>query len=1793
MTLFPGAPVSLAATTIVVTTTDDELNGDGDCSLREAIQAANANGGVDQCPAGSGTDTVVVPAGTYTLSIPGTNENANATGDLDITSPLMLSGAGAATTVIDGADLDRVIETDFWAVTIDGLTIRNGTALNGGGVYDGSTQTLTISNSVVTANHSTGDGGGIFSTDSGSLALTRTVVSANTATHGAGIDVDFGSMSIHESTLNSNVATGIGGGLYVEGLGSATVTSSTITANQASDGAGVNNGAGGGSITLTNTTVSANVASFQGGGIFTSPGGSASTTLNHATFSGNGAASGGDAIYINSGAVSMTGSILANSTTGSDCAGSAIGSVSSGGHNLIETNGCTITGDATGNLLGLDPNLGALADNGGPTLTHALLAGSPAIDAAGASGPATDQRGVPRPQGLAFDIGAFEVPSGPQTLTVTTTDDELNSDGDCSLREATHAANTNAVVDACGTGFAADTVIVPAGTYSMNFGDSLKLLESVNLVGAGAGSTTITQLASNQRVLSILPGVTADVGGFTLSGGHDSSGGSAHNQGTFTLHDSVVTGAIANLQGGAIFNAAGGSLTLLRATLTGNSAVDGGGINHRGVSTQIVDSTIAGNSAIAAGGGLVVFAPGTVTMTNSTISGNSAQGGGGIFVDDGGSVTVAHSTIAGNINTTPLGGGIYNDNGAFTLTGTIVANSAGGDCAANGASTITSGGHNLIETPGACAFTGDTATNVTGADPMLGPLADNGGPTKTHALLTGSPAIDAAGSTGPATDQRGVLRPQGSFFDIGAYEKVTGDQTISVDTTEDELNSDGDCSLREAIRATNINGPVSGCPAGDDGMDTIVVPAGLYELVIAGTGEDAALTGDLDITGDLTITGAGADSTIVDANDLDRVFHVISAETTLEDLTVRDGTTGTFGGGGIRNDGTGLTLRRTVVTMNAVTSGGNRGGGILNDGDTMILIDATVSGNTAIDGGAGIQNYNGSLSLTDSTVSGNTEVLSSISTEEGGAGISSSGGTLTLLRSSITGNSGALHGGGIRLWCMSSVTITESTISGNQANSPNGLGGGVDVPCGGGLTTITNSTISGNTAAAAGGGYRNPGSGVVTITNSTIAGNGAPLGGGLSGTFTLNQSLVADSTAGGDCAGTITSGTGFNLIEDVTGCTLSGTTTGNVTGVDPMLGPLADNGGPTLTHALLVGSPAIDAAGSTGPATDQRGVLRPQGSFFDIGAYELTTGPVSIDVTTTDDELNGDEDCSLREAIRAANINGPVSGCPAGDGDDTIVVPAGTYDLDLAGAGENAALTGDLDITESLTISGAGAATTIVDGDDLDRVFEIRAGSNELTGLTIRDGFATGSTINDGCCGGGILVMAGSLDVTAALITLNSATIAAGIGNFGGVLTVTDSTIDANVASGDGGGVYTWAQTSLVRTTVSGNQGGFSAGVGNDGTTTITNSTISGNTGASQGGGVHNTGTMTILDSTLASNGASTGGGVFAHAVGTMTLDRTIVADSVSGGDCSGSVGSAGGHNLIESTSGCTLTGTTTGNVTGVDPMLGPLQDNLGPTFTHALLDGSPAIDAAGATCSATDQRGVLRPQGPFCDIGAFEAPPTGGGTADLSIVKSDTADPVTVGDTFTYGIQVTNAGPENATGVTLVDALPPEVSFSSYTSSRWSCVHDEGVVTCDLGMLGVDGTAARARVLINVTAVSEGTATNTASVTSNEDDPTTPNEATTTTTINDVPGETPPTLTVQRMGSGRGSVTSQPAGISCGRDCTEVYAEGATVVLRARPRSGTTFIGWGGGCASAGANLTCTLVMDGDKTVTATFTLT
>jgi CSLREA domain-containing protein len=467
---------------------------------------------------------------------------------------------------------------------------------------------------------------------------------------------------------------------------------------------------------------------------------------------------------------------------------------------------------------------------------------------------------------------------------------------------------------------------------------------------------------------------------------------------------------------------------------------------------------------------------------------------------------------------------------------------------------------------------------------------------------------------------------------------------LSIGPVVNSLWDDGDgvcdadaCTLREAIAAADPGETITFAVTGTITLEEVEELVIDKDLVIAGPGAS-----DLSIDGGYSEGRNG------------RVFRIEAGATvSISGLTITGGSDWNSGGG-IWNAGT-LSVTACVVSGNQAMYGG----GIHNESGFLTLTDTTVSGNLPTGegpSGGGINSFGGTVELTGSTVSGNDS--------ENGAGIAMADGTLHITRSTISGNSGR-HGGGIHLW-EATATITESTISENWAR----FGGGVDNlysaltlerstisgnrsgPGAGVLsrtvpghatqhTTILNSTVSGNTSGldeegdCFGGGIYNE-LGLTRIILSTVTGNQAGISGGgvymAAGTFEagvatteVKGSLIWGNTSGLDTPYDFAS---FDAVQNTylsRGHNLVGAPgdladvfdeTGDQIDVgDAVLGPLADHGGPTATHALLAASPAIDAGtcadhdGNT-VASDQRGVTRPQGTRCDVGAFEYEFGSI-------------------------------------------------------------------------------------------------------------------------------------------------------------------------------------------------------------------------------------------------------------------------------------------------------------------------------------------------------------------------------------------------------------------------------------------------------------------------------------------------------------------------------------------------------------------------------------------------------
>ncbi len=930
-------------------------------------------------------------------------------------------------------------------------------------------------------------------------------------------------------------------------------------------------------------------------------------------------------------------------------------------------------------------------------------------------------------------------------LTVNTLLDEADGridDGDVSLRDAIAAAasgetiNFDASLDGGTMRLTLGELLI---TRSLNI-DAIGLPTGLVIDAAGNDPTPLEDDGQGSRIFGIDDGnPVADspvmIRGLVLRGGDaPTEGGAIRSRETLLIDSVSVTGNAADSAGGGIW--AAGDVTVRSSTISGNSTAGrygaGGGINASNVVVQastisgnaargpsaygggisgltvtVAASTISGNAAregLTAGGGIAAF---ELIVTSSTISTNEADFGGGIWAND---VTVNSSTIAGN----SAGGIRVFEPANVVISNSIVArnNGTAPDLGSLGHSSPTlTIQHSLIGDHGdsdlgeAPVGSPDANGNLIGGpvggtiDPLLGPLADNGGPTQTHALLPGSPAIDAgdplAGSEGVSFhDQRGepyVMVVDGNNdgvarIDMGAHEQqnllvnfesvlsptsaavdavtvqftsavtgldlsdlmltwsgsdnknenlLTGSETLSstdgqtfvlsgmanatttagyytlkftpfrsgiigsdgsalnsgagvswamgrsalgltVNTLVDEADGridDGDISLRDAIGAAAPGETISF----DDSLD----------------GDTIQLTrGELLITRPLTVDATAlATGLVIDAAPNDptpteddgrgsRIFRIDDGDiigdspVTLRGLTLTGGDVLTDGGAiysreslkiesvsisrnSADSDGGGIwsAVDVTVSSSDISRNSARLGGGIYADGN--VAVDSSeIAGNSAIERG-GI--YGRNVTVDSSTIADNS-----------GGGIH--GGTVTVDASTIARNS-YIHGAGIR---GVDVTVRSSTISGNSGTHS----GGVDALR---KLTLSDSTVSGNSRGVRGM--------EVTIVNSIVAGNdGQDLT--LVATADASPSLTVQHSLIGEYGGT-------SLLETPAG---SPDANGNLVGgpvggvIDPLLGALADNGGPTWTHALLPGSPAIDAGDPTAvggsddvPPFDQRG----------------------------------------------------------------------------------------------------------------------------------------------------------------------------------------------------------------------------------------------------------------------------------------------------------------------------------------------------------------------------------------------------------------------------------------------------------------------------------------------------------------------------------------------------------------------------------------------------------------------------
>jgi CSLREA domain-containing protein len=1012
------------------------------------------------------------------------------------------------------------------------------------------------------------------------------------------------------------------------------------------------------------------------------------------------------------------------------------------------------------------------------------------------------------------------------------------------------------------------------------------------------------------------------------------------------IDQSRLTDNQAQEQGGAILLRAGDAgtdATISNSTIANNRVISGtgGGISVVTTSEPAITEVLLRNVALvnnmaAGGGGLEVYSRGAtiVTVANTTISHNHADSltGGGILVQgalefDTTDVRLINSTVASN--TAPSAGGIAKLDGLITLTNTLVTGNSNGDCQWNASpglpNRVVSGGNNL-DSDGSCLPVGvRQPSDIPTGNANLGPLDDNGGPTVSHVLLTGSQAIDAGNDAVCAAapingvDQRGVLRPQGAHCDIGAYERPD-----AVACGYPVLTANDETTLRQAIDCLNV------------------APSGAYTLNITA---DIAYSQPMFRlhNGVLTSVVVAGNGHTLDAQGHGRVLTLEDVQAlTLRDLTLTGGSLSSDGsaanGGGVAFDCTrDLLCNWTLINTTIQDNQANAGGGIDYDcspggGGGLVVQDSVIRGNRARAVGGGLFYSTDEDSLACSVTIQNSTIENNQAEEGGGLRIARP--RVTISDSTIRNNYASQTGGGMMARISDGfidMTVLRSTINNNRAGVS---GGGVYVSSPDQRFDIRfiNSTISGNTVDSGNGGgfylQETEGSLLISLINSTVTQNQATGGAGVhifdraeapsyyTSTLRLTNSLIADNQ-GSDCTGEVAPGVvftgqrilsfGHNLDSDGSCLTAEVRQPGDIPNGNANLGPLADNGGPTLTHQPLAGSQAIDAgddavcAAAPVNGVDQRGAPRPQDAHCEIGAVETGDGQGMIyTVTKFIDSNDGlcDADCSLREAVDAANRH---------VGRDEIHLASGVYSLTIPGLVDDEGETideddnsrGDLDITDDLWLTGQGAdATTIagsgaqyVFGGGADRIFEVGAGATvTVEGLTVRYG-----RVSD--MGGG-LSNHGKLTLNGVHVVDNHAASGFKIGHGGGIfndgeLTITDSRIANNRALGgeaslgEGGGIRNDGQLTLKNSVITDNSTwddndiGMGGGLRNSGTALLEDCTISNNSTSisGEGGGVYNLGELTLRNCTVTQNRALKGAGV-ANYGPTLIIDQSFLTNN-------------------------------------------------------------------------------------------------------------------------------------------------------------------------------------------------------------------------------------------------------------------------------------------------------------------------
>ncbi len=1626
LTLLTAA--ALHAATFTVTNSNDAGTG----SLRKAISDANAT---------AAADTIVFDTAGH-FSVPRTITLT--TGQLEITKPLTIDGPGASLNTpvtISGNDASRVLSvaSATGLVTLRRLTVREGLAISGGGISVGPTNTVTLVECTLRDNHCTAvasSGGALFASDATVTLTDCTVAQNSSAGTGGGLRFADVTATITRGNYGEN-ETGVdgGGAARIDG-GTLTVDGATFNANRAWFGAGLV--LSGVNVTCRGSTFSANDADSQGGGLYFAGAAGVVGNVVNCTFSGNSAGSGGGIFRSNrSGALELTNcTVTLNSgqsgaggifTTGDDVrlancivAGNTTGSgdpdlqgeIQSLGHNLIGI--APASGDFEagneGDQVGretspLDPQLGPLQNNGGSTLTHAILIGSPAIEAGDATlvtappfaGPTIlDQRGATRIVGDTVDIGAVEYPS----LEVTTT---ANS-GTGSLR-----------------GAVADANVVGGGVITFKR----------SVFNASRQTITLTsgqiQVTSGVSIIAPAVGLTLDAGGasrvFNVTGG-SSSLENLH----FVNGSSTADGGAVRVSGGST------EVTLRKCSVNDCAALTGGGlIVEAGASARLMDCSFTDNRATGGGGGAirVVGANSELFLTNSTLLTNACTGeGGGVFLEAGTArlvnCTVSQNTADSNANGAGDGGGLHRTAGTLSLGNTLVAGnqdlSTAGNIRPDLSGTLASLGHNCIgQSAGNNGLTHGVLGDLVGSpssplDPLLGSEINGYRPLATASPCrdAGDDALlaDAAWLEEPTRDQRGQFRTVSGTVDIGAVEWPDG-AVVKLAVSDSSASEHGlapakfrlirsfstgsllttftiEPSSTAAATDYAFSGPSFSAsplsvtfPAGDDTVFLTVTPTqdqaaeGTETVTISLSGSgyfvDSAATNTRSVSildNDFTVTssanaGAGSLREAVNAaNDagggkitIPAALNISLGGTPLQigaDTEIIGNATTVSAAGRsrvfeINGDGGGCVKLQGLIVTGGVAPAGGNGGGILCEDACLEIRGCALTGNTSPASGGGL--YAGS-SCPNATVV-NTAIVSNVATFRGGG--ADAGADLNVFTNvTFARNSAQLDGGGLSLGIITTSTLTNCTFSENTADADandSGNGGGLYWPSG--TVTFNNTVISGNFDTPG-----NAGPGTLHRDGSTLSGLIATGGGNFIGNRLGVDSLftAGSPNANGDYVGTNGAPLDAGLVFQYD------------------LRPFY-----AFFPTSLLRNHGVNAL-NTEP-NDVRGRPRIVGTI-DIGAVEMR----GFVVTNTADSGTG----SFRQAILDANA--------AGSGDIL-------FDPVQFGAGSGVRLTGgEVVITSPVdvmaprfdTLRQVGLLGSVAGGRLL-KLAPAASSAIVLRNLALTFGDTTANAVGDrqgGCLYVGANAQATLWNCTAfgayAGTDGGSAFVAAT-----GSLTAYDSTFSFGTAT-RGGNIANNGTLKLERCTVtSGSASQQGGGLFNGGSGSLTNCTFWQNLADGAGGAIYNAAgvadELALLNCTLnenasdANNSGSEPGGNLRQLTGKVRLKNTLVVGGRAGtavaDDLAGTFLSDG-HNIVGTPGASTglvngVNGDATGASAGGAAAFRFIADYGGLTYTLPLSRGNTAIDAGDDNgAPATDQRGLPRRFGAGVDVGAYELQP-------------------------------------------------------------------------------------------------------------------------------------------------------------------------------------------------------------------------